>query len=391
MWGIADHSAPVRRRAAWRALTGRLLLVAVSLVVALGGIELGFRVLKPQDPDFFNWEKIKYRRSTGSGPLWGHIPNSSSDSYTGVPVRINALGLRDHEIALPKPPGVFRIVALGDSVTFGFGVRLEDTYVKRLEARLNAAGHGRAPRFEVLNAGADGEGLPYYLDFLRTTGARLEADLVLLGLTMNDIDHYGVGAIPTAAPPGWSWTTARALNRLLLLHSHLYIYAYRSLKSLAYRVGILDINTTHAADFLALAPPSPLQAEAWRVTFEMLTELIERAQPRDVPLVLVSFPTEVQLSAQAIELFRRQLGVRLDDTERVLSGLPQRRLAEFARAHRLPFIDPLPRLRRDPSRPYFLRNKSISHDWIHLSGEGNEVVADEISRQLREHGLVPRG
>src|SRR5688572_4825885 len=121
---MADDTRPVTRRSFLSRIVGPLVLAAGGLAVALLLTELGFRVLKPQDPDFFNWEKLK-RRSIGAGPVWAHIPNSSSNSYTGVPVRINSLGLRDDEVALPKPPRVFRILAVGDSITFGFGVHLE--------------------------------------------------------------------------------------------------------------------------------------------------------------------------------------------------------------------------------------------------------------------------
>lgn len=69
----------------------------------------------------------------------------------GVPVMINAEGLRDYEYDYQRPAGVTRILALGDSVTFGWGVKLEDTYPKVLERLLNG-GESR-DRYEVLNCG----------------------------------------------------------------------------------------------------------------------------------------------------------------------------------------------------------------------------------------------
>ena len=55
--------------------------------------------------------------------------------------RINAFGFRDVEVAERAPPGRLRVLALGDSFTFGWGVELEDTWVKRVEAALRARGH----------------------------------------------------------------------------------------------------------------------------------------------------------------------------------------------------------------------------------------------------------
>ena len=57
--------------------------------------------------------------------------------FAGVPVRINNLGFRDpREYPLEKPPGTFRILVLGDSVTFGHGSLYETTYPYLLEQRL---------------------------------------------------------------------------------------------------------------------------------------------------------------------------------------------------------------------------------------------------------------
>jgi lysophospholipase L1-like esterase len=79
-----------------------------------------------------------------------HIPGASA-VLQGAPVAINSKGLRDYEYEYALRPGVTRILALGDSVTFGWGVRLEDTYPKVLERLLN--GGEQRGRYEVLNCG----------------------------------------------------------------------------------------------------------------------------------------------------------------------------------------------------------------------------------------------
>lgn len=64
----------------------------------------------------------------------------------------NGLGLRGGPI-LPDG-GRLRILALGDSTTFGLGVNDEETWPACLEMLLN--GHAGAARFEVVNAGVTG-------------------------------------------------------------------------------------------------------------------------------------------------------------------------------------------------------------------------------------------
>jgi hypothetical protein len=50
----------------------------------------------------------------------------------------NSHGHRDVEVTLEKPPGVFRILVLGDSLTVGANVRQEEAYPKVLEKHLRS-------------------------------------------------------------------------------------------------------------------------------------------------------------------------------------------------------------------------------------------------------------
>jgi hypothetical protein len=74
-------------------------------------------------------------------------------AFGGVDVRVNALGLRGVETTLAPAPGAVRILVLGDSVVFGQGVALDETFPARLAVRLGA--RWQMP-VEALNAGAQG-------------------------------------------------------------------------------------------------------------------------------------------------------------------------------------------------------------------------------------------
>src|SRR5262245_60753707 len=111
------------------------LLALGAAVLALLALELAVRVALPQDAGFFDGSAIK-RPSARPGLRYELIPGSRTTNYVGVPVSVNRLGLRDREVSVPKPAGTFRILGVGDSVTFGYGVRVEDTYLRILEDRL---------------------------------------------------------------------------------------------------------------------------------------------------------------------------------------------------------------------------------------------------------------
>ncbi len=89
----------------------------------------------------------------------------------------NALGLNDEEFAVPKPAGRFRILAVGDSFTFGL-VPYPHTVMTLLEARLRALCPGTD--LDVLNFGIGGTGVRDYRTLVTLGLATYDPDLVLI-------------------------------------------------------------------------------------------------------------------------------------------------------------------------------------------------------------------
>ncbi len=95
--------------------------------------------------------------------------------------RINALGFRDREV--PLEHGVaFRIVAIGDSFTYGWGVDLDKTWVKVLEGNLKKQGIN----IEVLNLGKPAANPWQYANIAEKVIPLLKPDLVLVGVLAGD-------------------------------------------------------------------------------------------------------------------------------------------------------------------------------------------------------------
>ncbi|MFZ5802460.1 MAG: GDSL-type esterase/lipase family protein [Candidatus Omnitrophota bacterium] len=121
---------------------------------------------------------------------------------------INSHGLRSPEIPYAKPPGEQRVLVLGDSVAFGFGVSDEQTFSRILQEQL---GEGYA----VINAGVGGYNTYLEYEFLRAEGIRYDPDVVILAVCLNDVAyplmHFSshmlkcLGPIPAEAYPALSW------------------------------------------------------------------------------------------------------------------------------------------------------------------------------------------
>src|SRR5204863_839527 len=109
----------------------RIVISVVSICATVMLLEIGIRIIKPRDIGF--WDSHSLRRVQDTPPHFvENIPHGRANLF-GVQVSINSYGLREDEINVPKPPHTFRLLAVGDSITFGYGVTVEESYVKVLE------------------------------------------------------------------------------------------------------------------------------------------------------------------------------------------------------------------------------------------------------------------
>ncbi len=96
--------------------------------------------------------------------------------------RVNANGLRGAEVTVEKPTGVKRVLILGDSYAFGFGVSEKDMIAAQLQKSLASKHAG----IQVLTLGAPGYQTGQQEHVLRRDGLRFEPDVVVLVYYAND-------------------------------------------------------------------------------------------------------------------------------------------------------------------------------------------------------------
>ncbi len=138
---------------------------------------------------------------------WSNRPSATERiawSTLDYEVNVNAAGFRDVERELEKPAGTKRVLLLGDSVTWGWGVGEEDRFGEMLDEQLGAD-------VEVLNLACPGYGTDQQYWTLLERGLAYDPDVVVLSFVLNDVfearydERYGMNKPRFARTTEGSW------------------------------------------------------------------------------------------------------------------------------------------------------------------------------------------
>lgn len=256
----------------------------------------------------------------------------------------NQWGMRsEDDFPKEKPPGEFRILCLGDSVTFGFGVNNGEDYPARLSNVLNKR-DGGTPLYRALNTGVDAysthEEVEYYIRY----GAAFSPDKVIIGICLNDVTETN---LPLDVP----------LKNIFRKSAYFYL-----LKDIRHRLVVSDIHDRDKQiyglrDDVAKPVVSPETERSWEKVFGELRRLKQAmGNSASTDLLVLLFPVRSQLTSG-------ETGA-------------QERVARFCGREGLKYEDPLPVLKNCRGDMFL--------DELHLSPAGCACVAEWLA------GFYPR-
>ena len=183
-------------------------VLATSLLVALGAAEVGLRLISKYWLSVYDVEMWRYARqikTLSSYPGVVEEQRSNASAFLmGARVRTEEHGFRlpDPETQARRHPGNRLAVALGDSLTFGWGVPEGQTFPDQLERLLSArcpAAGGRA--VTVANAGIGNCNTSMEVQrYKLRIRPYLHPDWVILGFSFNDAEP---DAVPDTNPLFW--------------------------------------------------------------------------------------------------------------------------------------------------------------------------------------------
>ncbi|MDJ0656334.1 MAG: SGNH/GDSL hydrolase family protein [Xanthomonadales bacterium] len=161
-------------------------LLVTSAAVSLCLAEVVIRLLDPIGISYYQESKRYHLDKIADPYLYYRHQSNLIEEYQGVSVHTNSLGLRDDEVPAQKS-GELRVLFLGDSVTFGWGVEASDSFVKQvgdlLEKRLQVP-------IRAINSGVGSYNTTTENAFLQRHGEALQPDAVVLVYVSNDVEAF---------------------------------------------------------------------------------------------------------------------------------------------------------------------------------------------------------
>ncbi len=303
--------------------------------------------------------------------------------YRGT-VHTNALGLRGGPVVVPKPPGVARILFIGDSMTAGLEVNENDTFEAVCSRLL-----GGAPHIDVVNAGVRGYNLDNVLAFLQNVGIGLEPDLVVYTFVDNDLT-----ANADFSPETSDWSRGLTLSGLagrIAAYSHL-TYRFQLLQQQITLRRQTDNKQNERVyvprGLYALFTTTTYLTDASAVlTGQRIAYMDSLCRVHGARFVLAGAPHRLEISPPAQDWLRQQLlkstaadaaaAPDFDGVRRYLDWVAER--AGCAR------VDPIPAFRAGlpQARDYWF------HKDDHLNVRGHRLFGEIMAEKLRP--LLPAG
>lgn len=340
----------------------RALVAGIAFATPIYVLE---RVLEP----FVERPTTIFERDPDLG--WRLRPHAADD-WGGEPVRINANGMRGPVRPYEKPAGTQRVLFLGDSVTFGFGVADDSRTVPACVERVLASTLGTP--VECINAAVDGYSTWQEHLVLKRTGLRYKPDVVVLNFVLNDVferfvlrnfggkrEGFQLEHTLSAHAPEWVQTSA-------------IVWFARQLRGrLAYgddpRKGAAQSEMMDAYTVM-FHPEREDVRYAWASTLGDLDAFVRTCREQNTPVVLVLYPF-------ATQLYRPEI-----DSPRAILG-------EFAAQRDVPFVDVRPAYFEAIERGE-VSIEDLYLDPCHPRALGLEIAARAIARTLVEKRLLAR-
>jgi len=338
-------------------------LVFIATVLLLEGLASTVLVLKRLWKTAPLAERLHTRYDSELG--WSNIPNAAvKDIFgPGVDVVINSQGFRnDRDFSPVQPPGKVRVMCVGDSYTFGYGVSQEQGWCRKL--------HSLETRLEPVNMGQGGYGIDQAYLWYRRDGGKLEHRLTLLAVVSVDLERMMADEFLGYAKPKLVVEDGRLLVTNVPVPRQAYLLPWTTTLYQGHFQELRTVALFHSWFPPREQQPSIIDPAARNAILEKLMEdLAKIARERGSGLAVVYLPSAPDYRPDAATDGKRMA------------------LAQAAAQHAVPYIDLVPEFRQVPAssvRDLFINKSTTTYPGAegHYNVSGNWYIAQVLYRKL---------
>lgn len=281
----------------------KIILALLSPLVFISFLISSEYFLRLRDPDYLvriSNNDINYLSTFSETLGWNH---QKKYTYTvgDHKVTINGKGTRGEEVSYEKKDGIIRVLMLGDSITFGYGVADEQTFSYLLDEK--------SEKIEVINAGVQGYGTDQELIYLKNEGLKYQPDVIVLNFTLsNDIvDNSFSKSVYDKTYPKPYYILEN--DNLVLKDDHLKLHMVKkvvfllSQKSVLFNklLSALKVNSKYFSQKL-IVEDHDIGIDQPLITYRLIKEISEIAAKQKVPFILAIFPGKDNYNTDSSEL-----------------------------------------------------------------------------------------
>ncbi len=296
----------------------------------------------------------------------------------------NSLGFRDSELA--DNPN-YRIVGVGDSMTFGSGVGNDETYLNVAESEI---GNG----IEIINAGVGGFNSKDCLNILKEIEGDFDYDMIIFALFLdNDIiqnltdnDRIVDESTKCLYPPKKKQYTFREF-----LYQNFYVVRFFSkarqipaINQLVIDIGLGSKGENNPRFNLLRKEKDAASLDAIEKTEAVLRDVKEYALVNEKDLIVILIPSKYQIHD---ELFLEEVEKYLANPDEVNNLEMNEVLTAFLESNDIDYFDPTSTLRE-----YAANNDSIMLYYekdSHWTPLGQEIAGKALAQKLVQSQYLP--
>ena len=353
-------------------LLKNLTLLFATIFISLIFFEIAIRIIEPDKSEttpglIVKDDLLGFKQASNFTAR--HVNTNSGFSVT---ITTNSLGLRSREVEKEKTKR--RVLVLGDSVVWGFGVEDNETF----PSILNDETEG----FEFINAALSDYSTKQELDYLRRDGIKLKPDVVMLGFFVgNDFVDNLVRSGNASIRVESSWF--KGLKRWVRKNIKTYEFVMRRLRGIySVRLFLIKTGLANNEDFyqyrIYIKDYDNDVNEAINITFDYIREMNSLTKRNNITFVMLLIPPKYQIYDKEWQAALEYNRFKEDEVERMK---PTIILKDFCRKNNIEYIDLLEDLKNVKEDIY------IKRDTSHFNALGHRIIADILKDKFKNQSL----